>query len=36
MQSALTRLLANVEPAIAKLAEFTAEISPAGRPAPAA
>jgi NAD(P)-binding Rossmann-like domain len=36
MQSALARLFASVEPAIAKLAEFTAEISPAGGPAPAA
>jgi NAD(P)-binding Rossmann-like domain len=36
MQSALARLFANVEPAIAKLATFTAEISPAGGPAPAA
>ena len=36
MQSALARLFANIEPAIAKLATFTAEISPAGGPAPAA
>jgi hypothetical protein len=36
MQSALARLFANVEPAIAKLDTFTAEISPAGGPAPAA
>ena len=36
MQSALARLFANVEPAIAKLAKFTAEMSPAGGHAPAA
>ena len=36
MQSALARLFANIEPAIAKLATFTAEISPAGGHAPAA
>jgi hypothetical protein len=36
MRSALARLFANVEPAIAKLDTFTAEISPAGGPAPAA
>ena len=36
MQSALARLFANIEPAIAKLATFTAEISPVGGHAPAA
>jgi cation diffusion facilitator CzcD-associated flavoprotein CzcO len=36
LPSALARLFANIEPAIAKLATFTAEISPVGGHAPAA